>query len=157
MNVKSDQISDSEMTTSAQGQLHAYVQPTDAPRLSWYRSGGLLNERRAHRVAFPETLHVVGLRRCSGHGQFVADTDGILARGRDISIGGISFRHAASLPHRFVAVSFQSPFGTQTLVAKLQWCRFAGEGHYMSGGQLVVEAQFHSESDIDWDAIEAGL
>jgi hypothetical protein len=157
MNVKSDRISDSEMTTSAQGQLHAYVQPTDSPRLSWYRSGGLLNERLAHRVAFPETLHVVGLRTCSGNGLFVADTDGIIARGRDISVGGISFRHDDLLPHRFVAVSFRSPFGTQILVAKLLWCRFAGEGHYMSGGQLVVEAQFHSELDIDWDAIQAGL
>ena len=34
---------------------------SDSLCVSWYQWGGLLNDRRAHRVSFSERLHVVGL------------------------------------------------------------------------------------------------
>ena len=151
--------SEKGMTTKTPDGRLSYVQRTDLPKprkLSWYRSGGLLNERRAHRVPFPETLHVVGLVRSSVDGRFVVDSEGFIARGRDISVGGISFRHDAPLPHRFVAVSFRSPFGTETLIAKLLWCRFTRQERYFSGGCLITEPQFSFKLNIDWDEIESG-
>tara|TARA_R110002072_G_C7978996_1_gene536113 strand:- start:135804 stop:136256 length:453 start_codon:yes stop_codon:yes gene_type:complete len=129
------------------------VQGIDSSSASWYQSGGLLNDRRAHRVAFPETLHVVGLEMEPRSGQFVPVSEPVAARGRDISINGISFRHDEPLPHRYVAVSFRSPHGTETLVAKLSWCRFAGNDNYISGGRLVVETSLDAELNIDWNAL----
>lgn len=137
-----------------QDYLPAITENEDSPRLSWYRSGGLLNERRAHRVAFPELLHVVGLESDPQRNQFITAPEAVIANGRDISIDGISFCHSERIPHRYVAVSFCSPFGTQTLVAKLLWCRFVREKHYMSGGQLIANPAYHSDIDIDWSAIE---
>jgi hypothetical protein len=140
---------DSETSTKLPSQLQSYILRTDSPKLSWYRSGGLLNERKSHRVAFPETLRVTGLEKNTDSGEFVAVSDSIIARGRDISVGGISFRHEETLPHRFVAVSFHMPFGMQTLVAQLLWCRFTWEEHYISGGNLIVDTQFNFELNID--------
>jgi hypothetical protein len=131
------------------------VRESDSPRVSWYQWGGLLNDRRAHRVAFPEILHVVGLNTNSDTGQFVQVSEPIVASGRDISVDGISIRHEVPLPHRYVAVSYRSPFGTETLVAKLSWCRFEREGRYVSGGRLTVEPQLESELNIDWDSLES--
>lgn len=125
------------------------------PQVSWHRSSALFCCRRFHRVAFPEPLHVVGLIIDPETGQFRVDSDRMVARGRDISVGGISFRHNEPLPHQFVAVSFRSPFGTKTLVAKLSWCRFAREGYYMSGGRLIDHPRGDIEFDIDWDLFPA--
>jgi hypothetical protein len=126
-----------------------------SPRVSWYQWGGLLNDRRSHRVAFPESLHVVGLNTSSETAELVQVSEPIIARGRDISVDGISFRHEVPLPHRYVAVSYRSPFGTETLVAKLTWCRFEREGHYVSGGRISVEPQLNSELNVDWDSLES--
>ncbi len=134
-------------------QVLSTVRETNSPRASWYQSGGLLNNRRAHRVAFPETLLVVGLTTTSRTGHFVPITEPIIAQGRDVSVGGISFQHADPLPHRYVAVSFRSTFGTETLVARLSWCRFALENYYVSGGRLAVNPQLDAEMNIDWDSL----
>lgn len=131
------------------------VRKSDSPRVSWYQWGGLLNDRRAHRVAFPEKLQIVGLSTNSDTGQFMRASEAIVASGRDISVDGISFRHEVALPYRYVAVRYRSPFGTETLVAKLSWCRFEREGHYISGGRLTVEPQLDSELDINWDEPES--
>lgn len=131
------------------------VRKSDSLRVSWYQWGGLLNDRRAHRVAFPQKLQVVGLSTNSDTGQFMPVSEAIVASGRDISVDGISFRHEVALPHRYVAVRYRSPFGTKTHVAKLSWCRFEREGHYISGGRLTGEPQLDSELDINWDEPES--
>lgn len=141
-------------TSAIQDYLPAITENEDSPRLTWYRSGGLLNERRAHRVAFPERLHVVGLELDRDRNQFITASEAVIGEGRDISVDGISLYHTEHIPHRYVGVSFRSPFGTQTLVAKLLWCRFVRENHYMSGGQLIANPAYHSDGDIDWSRIE---
>jgi len=145
----------SASSAKSQDEVMSTVRESDSRRASWYQWGGLLNDRRAHRVAFPEVLHVVGLGTNSDTGQFMQVSEPIIASGRDISVDGISFRHEVPLPHRYVAVSYRSPFGTQTLVAKLSWCRFEREGNYVSGGRITVESQLDSELDIDWDVLES--
>jgi len=152
MNVLTNFPSVSESSPKTLDDVLSTVRETDPPRVSWHQWGGLLNDRRAHRVAFPETLRVVGLTADSATGQFIPVTEPIIAQGRDISVDGISFQHADPIPHRYVAVSFRSPFGFETLVARLSWCRFAGEDRYVSGGRLTVESQLNVELDIDWDA-----
>jgi hypothetical protein len=131
------------------------VRETDSPKVSWHQWGGLLNDRRAHRVVFPPALHVVGLDMNSDTGQFTPVSEAIIAHGRDISVDGVSFQHDVPLPHKFVAVSFRSPFGTETLVAKLSWCRFAHKDRYVSGGRLTVEPQLNPQLTIDWDMVES--
>ncbi|MFT4556300.1 MAG: hypothetical protein ACI8P0_005421 [Planctomycetaceae bacterium] len=153
MNVLTNFPSVSESSSKTLDEVLSTVQETDSPRVSWHQWGGLLNDRRAHRVAFPETLHVVGLTTDSDTGQFIPATEPIIAQGRDISVDGISFQHADPLPHRYVAVSFRSPFGSETVVARLSWCRFAGEDRYVSGGRLTVEPQLNEELNIDWDSL----
>ena len=126
---------------------------TEPRRVSWHQWGGLLNDRRAHRIAFPETLHVVGMAE-SDSGQLVRAADPIIARGRDISVDGISFKHDEPLPHRYVAVSYRSALGTETMIAKLSWCRFAREDRYVSGGRLTEVPQLNPELNIDWDSLQ---
>lgn len=126
---------------------------TEPRRVSWHQWGGLLNDRRAHRIAFPETLHVVGMAE-SDSGQLVPATEPIVARGRDISVDGISFKHDEPLPHRYVAVSYRSPLGTETMIARLSWCRFAREDRYISGGRLTEVPQLNPELNIDWDSLQ---
>lgn len=156
MNAFSDPTMDpGSSNTGTPEYIPPFIQSADSPRLSWYRSGGLLNERRAHRVAFPEVLHVVGLDTDADGKEFVAASNEIIARGRDISVDGLSFCHACHIPHRYVAVSFRSPFGTQTLVVKLLWCRFVRENDYTSGGQLVTNPAYNSDIEIDWNRIES--
>jgi hypothetical protein len=153
MNVLTNLPSISESSSTTLDEVLSTVRETDSPRVSWHQWGGLLNDRRAHRVAFPETLLVVGLATDSVTGQFIPVTEPIIAKGRDVSVDGISFQHADPLPHRYVAVSFRSPFGSETLVARLSWCRFAREDRYVSGGRLTVEPQLDAELNIDWDAM----
>lgn len=155
MTAVANETSDSSSATGIWDQILSQAQEPRSHQVSWYQSSGLLNDRRAHRIAFPETLHVVGLEINPNNGQFVAVADGIIAGGRDISVDGISFQHDDPVPHRFVSVSFRSPLGTETLVAKLSWCRFSREGHYVSGGRLIVEPQCNLEQTIDWDSVPA--
>lgn len=152
MNVSTNLPSLSESSSKTLDEVLSPVRETDSPRVSWHQWGGLLNDRRAHRVAFPETLLVVGLAQDSATGQFNPVTEPIVAQGRDISVDGISFQHADPIPHRYVAVRFRSPFGFETLVARLSWCRFTRENRYVSGGRLTVEPQLNMELGIDWDA-----
>lgn len=126
---------------------------TQTRRVRWHQWGGLLNDRRAHRIAFPETLHVVGMAE-SDSGQLVPAAEPIIARGRDISVDGISFKHDEPLPHRYVAVSYRSALGTETMIARLSWCRFAREDRYVSGGRLTEVPQLNSELNIDWDSLQ---
>lgn len=153
MTVLTNLPTDSESSSRTLDEVLSTVRGTDSPSVSWHQSGGLLNDRRAHRVAFSETLYVVGLTVDSESDQFVPVSESVIARGRDISIDGISFQHDEPLPHRYVAISYRSPSGTETLVAKLSWCRFARKDNYVSGGRLTAETQLDHEFNIDWDAL----
>ena len=153
MNVSTMLPSVSASSSKTLDEVLSTVGETDSPRLSWHQWGGLLNDRRAHRVAFPEMLLVVGLTADSATGQLIPATGPIIAHGRDISVDGISFQHANPLPHRYVAVSFRTPFGSETLVARLSWCRFTRENRYVSGGRLTVEPELNMELNVDWDEI----
>ncbi|NQV25894.1 MAG: hypothetical protein HQ518_16160 [Rhodopirellula sp.] len=136
-------------STKTLDEVLSTVRESNSKKVSWHQWGGLLNNRRSHRVTFQETLHVVGIEMDSVTGKFVPVTDSMTARGRDISVDGISFQHADPLPHRYVAVSFQSPSGTERLIARLSWCRFACKDQYVSGGRRILDGQL----DVDWDSI----
>lgn len=154
MTVIANQPATFEPSTKSLDEVLSDVRGKDSVRVSWHQWGGLLNDRRAHRVAFSEPLHVVGLAINRDTGKLEPQAEPIIAQGRDISVDGISFRHDDPLPHRYVAVSFQTPFGTETLVAKLSWCRFAREDHYVSGGRLTVEPQLNAAVNVDWAAVQ---
>ncbi|MDA1165086.1 MAG: hypothetical protein O3B13_18470 [Planctomycetota bacterium] len=146
-------LSDLSPASNIHNKLMSLAREADSRQVSWYQTSSLLNDRRAHRIAFPETLLVVGVDKDPRDGRFFAVSKGIVANGRDISIDGISFQHAGPVPHRSVAISFRSPTGTETLVAKLSWCRFSRDGRYVSGGRLIRDARYASESEIDWDSL----
>jgi len=108
-------------------------------RACWVKSGPVTEGRGALRVPFDETVVVtpwdVAGRAPAG--------PAILAAGRDLSTGGLSFSHAGTLPHRYVAVSFRGDRrddegrpAIETLLVRLIWCRFTRRGLYLSGGKL---------------------
>lgn len=164
----SNSKSNSSTATTLDGLL-SQVDSSGLPQVSWHKCSGLANDQRGcqtlspdslcfsrdtHRVPFSETLHIVGLEIDPDDGQFVVTSDRFVAIGRDISSGGISFRHDGPIPHRFVAVSFREPFGTKTLVVKLSWSRFTGDRRYLSGGGIITKPQLNKEKlNIDRNSL----
>ncbi len=62
----------------------------------------------------------------------------IVVDGRDISVGGFSFRHLEPLAERFVVVTFPMETTDQVYRAmRLSWCRFLQRGIYESGGKFL--------------------
>lgn len=100
---------------------------------------GPVTERAAVRVPFDESVVVtpwdVAMAAPAG--------PSLLAGGRNLSTGGISFSHVGLLPHRHVAVSFpgtrrdeEGDRVIETLIVRLIWCRFTRRGIYLSGGRF---------------------
>lgn len=96
-------------------------------------TGVTIHDRHSERFEFEGPIVVQPL---DAEGR--PDGEPLFVEGRDLSVGGLSFRHERPLHHRHVAVSF--PFvetGGRCVVAELGWCRFTREGVYRSGGRFV--------------------
>jgi len=100
----------------------------------WNDPQRILQQRRRQRFPFRREIRVTPLNEQTGEPMGPP----FLATGRDISLGGISFVHERPLPFRLVAVMLPSESGEpQSLVTRLNWCRFNREGLYQSGGPFL--------------------
>ncbi|MGE3315005.1 MAG: hypothetical protein AB7O26_07790 [Planctomycetaceae bacterium] len=119
----------------------------DALMASWHSSRQVLHARRWHRFNYRKPIAITPLDDASE--EPIGET--MLAFGRDISRGGISFVHDKPLPCRRVAISFQLNDGTHaSIVTELKWCRFTLEGHYQSGGQFLRMATLEIGEPSTW-------
>ena len=79
----------------------------------------------------------------------------LLASGRDISKGGISFAHEQPLTCRKIAVTLQlDDGGCESIVTELKWCRFTRDGVYHSGGQFQRMIELPCAAGHHWDELE---
>jgi hypothetical protein len=112
----------------------------DGTAASWQRMQ-LVHERHWHRIPFREELTVTPIDELERRPMDERHE----AVGCDISLGGISFKHAAPLPHRLVAVTFELSDGsTESLVTRLRWCRFGVDGAYRSGGVFMHSMELNA-------------
>lgn len=119
----------------------------DALMASWHSSRQVLHARRWHRFQYRKPVALRALDPVSEE----PVGEAMLAFGRDISRGGISFVHDKPLPCRLVAITFELNDGTQaSIVTELKWCRFTREGHYQSGGQFLRTAPLEVGEPETW-------
>ena len=117
---------------------------------TWNASGPLLQKRRWHRILFEKPIVLTPLDEHSGEW----DGQPMVAKGHDISLGGISFSHASPLPFRLVAVTLVRADGRpESVVTRLTWCRFTREGIYRSGGQFLRKIDGEAALENDWEAL----
>ncbi|NOX55047.1 MAG: hypothetical protein GXP27_11550 [Planctomycetes bacterium] len=117
---------------------------------SWHLTPAILQKRRWHRVIYRKPLVVVPIHEQ----KWEAEGEPRIVDGRDLSLGGISFRHIAPLPHRFVALHFRPESrSTPWVVTYLTWCRFTTDGKYLSGGRFVRTAELAVECGTDWRSL----
>lgn len=110
----------------------------DALMASWHSSRQVLHARRWHRFQYQKPIAITAIDSKTE----LPTGPTLLAFGRDISKGGLSFTHVKPLSSRKVAVSFELDDGTHaSIVTELKWCRFTLEGHYQSGGQFLHTAK----------------
>lgn len=124
-----------------------------ADKASWQEHPTLLQNRKLHRRAFQHSVVVTPLE--SMNMQPIGES--VVARGRDISSGGIAFDHDAPIANRHVAVTLQvEDGGSITMITSLNWCRFTREGSYFSGGRFIRQID-RPECDFDWDSVLCDL
>jgi len=125
----------------------------DALAATWQSPRQVLHARRWHRFRYERPVAVTPLDETTE--EPVGET--ILAMGRDISKGGISFTHAQPLPFRKVAVSFQLDDGTcESVVTVLKWCRFTRHKVYQSGGQFERTIDPPRGAEGNWERLHRG-
>ncbi len=116
---------------------------------SWHCPRQVLHARRWHRFRFERPIAVTLL---DPHD--LPDGEPLLAAGRDISKGGISFTHCRPLSCRRVAVTLRLDDGAcETILTELLWCRFTREGIYQSGGVFVRKIDLPSTTERNWDEL----
>lgn len=119
----------------------------DAVLASWHCAETVFQNRRYHRMPYRQPLLLVAIDPHSG-----ATVEGPwVARGRDLSQGGLSYFHRNPQPFRQVAVQFVDQLeAPAALLLRVGWCRFTREGHYQSGGQFVRAIPAFAGPEIDW-------
>jgi hypothetical protein len=108
-------------------------------RACWVKAGAVMEGRGALRIQYDDAIVITPWDMTAG----APAGPSLLAGGRDLSSGGLSFSHVGPLPHRHVAVSFRGdgrdeegrPI-VETLIVRLIWCRFTRRGIYLSGGRF---------------------
>lgn len=147
------QVSPSESTGSpVLHGLRKIERLVDQLTATWVNSQSLFS-RRFHRVTFrrpiaiaplcDETLHPAG--------------SPTRAAACDISHGGMSFEHTRPLSCRFVAVSIPTAAGEfESLIVRLNWCRFTQSGMYRSGGKINRLQRFGWERGLDLSRLAEG-
>ena len=91
-------------------------------------------ERRGdRRFPFPYPVRIA-----AADGDAEAKSPSFTVIGKHLSESGLGFYHEEPLPYRRVHVWLGSPIGLEVqLVMDLSWCRFVGQGWYVSGGRFV--------------------
>jgi len=102
---------------------------------SWHQPGNLLQNRRSRRMPFQESLCLYAL---DDQYQIAGPPQRVL--GLDISVDGLSFTHQKPLACRYAAIAFQTAQCVETHVARLIWCRYSRQRHYVSGGRFLKHA-----------------
>lgn len=116
---------------------------------SWQISPQILQCRRSHRVHFCKPIALTPLDEA---GQPCGET--VVAMGRDISLGGISFQHRQPLPHCRIAITFQADsYPIESIVTRLSWCRFTRDSAYFSGGKFLRTIKLAENIPEDWDQL----
>lgn len=89
-------------------------------------------ERRGdRRFPFPYPVRLAAMDE--GHGE-----PEMTVIAKHLSESGLGFYHQAPLPYRRVRVWLSSPIGLEVeMIMDLNWCRFVGQGWYVSGGRFV--------------------
>lgn len=122
----------------------------DALMASWHSSRQVLHARRWHRFQYHKPVVVTPL---DDRTEEPAGPE-LLAMGRDISKGGISFAHDKPLSSRKVAVSFELDDGSYaSIVTELKWCRFTRDANYQSGGQFLHTASIPVSDPNTWNRL----
>jgi len=116
---------------------------------SWHRAGSLLYVRRSHRVPLVADVCIHGL-----DDRMQPVTEPLVVTGRDVSAGGIAFLHQHPLPFRRVAVTLPTARGMTTVIVRLTWCRFSGQGRYVSGGRIIRTQSEPLAVPEDWSALD---
>ncbi|HID21538.1 MAG TPA: hypothetical protein EYP14_03960 [Planctomycetaceae bacterium] len=117
---------------------------------SWHITPALLQKRKWHRVIYRKPLVIVPVNEQTGE----AKGEPRIVDGRDLSLGGLSFRHVTPLPHRFVALHFRPDSqSTPWVVTYLTWCRFTTDGKYLSGGRFVRTTQLAIDRGLNWRSL----
>lgn len=118
---------------------------------TWHSSRQVLHARRWHRFRYERPVVITPLDDATG--QPVGEP--LLAAGRDISKGGISFTHCQPLSCRKVGVTIQLDDGEcESIVTELKWCRFTRDGIYQSGGQFQRKIDLPCAVEQNWEALE---
>lgn len=122
----------------------------DALMASWHSSRQVLHARRWHRFQYRKPIAITAL----DYNSEAPTGPTLLASGRDISKGGLSFTHFKPLSSRKVAVSFELDDGTHaSIVTALKWCRFTLDGFYQSGGQFLHVAKLDVTEPATWNRL----
>lgn len=78
----------------------------------------------------------------------------VTVRGQDISMAGLSFRHATALPGRTFVAGLRDAFGhVQSLTISLTWTRFEAGGGYQSGGRFLRPSTMVLPPLEDWSQL----
>ncbi len=105
------------------------------------RHESMLDRRRDQRYSFPILIRLTPVDLSSMR----VIGDPVLVVGKHISVSGLGFFHAYSLPHATFLVSVANDGGTTELVWKSRWCRFLADGWYESGGQFIRLNRSHPQ------------
>ena len=113
---------------------------------SWHNSRQILQVRRWHRLEYAQPLCLTPL----DENEQLCD-ESWLVDGRDLSLGGLSFRHRRALVCRKAAVTFLLDADEiESVVVRLTWCRFTQAGIYESGGPFVRRLAEAPPQLSDW-------
>lgn len=117
---------------------------------SWHCSEAVVQSRRYHRVPYP---HPLVLQAVNSSGTDPLEEPRV-ARGRDLSAGGLSFFHQRPQPSRHFAVQFVDQNADDAaILMRVGWCRFTRVGHYQSGGQFLRTLPPILNSADEWRAL----
>lgn len=130
---------------------------TESVMTSWGCENSLLCGRKSHRAQYRAKFIVTPIVEESVAQILLADEsietngDSQLVQGWDISQSGISFLHNEPLPSRVIAATFLRVNRTlETVLVRLQWCRFTRQLVYRSGGNFLkkLDSSFASKIDL---------
>lgn len=111
---------------------------------SWHPISTVADRRPGHRIPCNVQAQLVPL---DDQGR-LPGAAAVEVQVTDLSKSGVGIMHRHPMPHRLVALTFESETGRATrLIVRLKWCRFKRAEFYQSGGQIVrVESELKIEN-----------
>lgn len=120
---------------------------------SWIGENRPTPARKLHRRDFLDDFAVTPL----DDAELRPDGPMRLVQGRDVCRDGVSFQHRAPLTCRFAALTFRlSDERTESVVARLKWCRFTRSRTYRSGAQFLRLQSFGWERSLNLARLPLG-